>query len=143
MAACTPALEQHGNLPDPDRLAQIKPGAQSRDDVAKLLGTPSSVGVFDGETWYYIASRTESFAFYDPKVLDRQVVAIDFDQRGVVKGVRRYGLKDGRKVAIIDRVTPTGGRKLTFLEQILGNFGRFNKGANAPTGRRGRGGKRR
>ena len=44
---------------------------------------------------------------------------------GLVSDVAEYGLEDGRVVAIADRETPTRGRELTFLEQLLGNVGRL------------------
>ena len=34
------------------------------------------------------------------------------------------GLDDGQDVAMSDRETPTRGRELTILEQLLGNVGR-------------------
>src|SRR6185437_4416551 len=53
LAACSPTLDQRGNLPDPEKLAEIQPGVKTKDEVTKLLGTPSAVGTFDSKTWYY------------------------------------------------------------------------------------------
>jgi outer membrane protein assembly factor BamE (lipoprotein component of BamABCDE complex) len=58
LAACVPTVDQRGNLPEPDKLAGIRPGATTKDEVAKILGTPSSTAVFDNKTWYYISRRT-------------------------------------------------------------------------------------
>ncbi|MCC7167120.1 MAG: outer membrane protein assembly factor BamE, partial [Rhodospirillales bacterium] len=77
--ACSPTIDIRGNLPNPDQLVLVKPGDVSRDDVANMLGTPSSTAVFDDETWYYISMRTETKTFFKPKVLDRKVVAVRFD----------------------------------------------------------------
>ena len=38
---------------------------------------------------------------------------------------RTRDLYDGRRVAIVDRQTPTRGRELSLLEQLLGNIGRL------------------
>ncbi|NIR45904.1 MAG: outer membrane protein assembly factor BamE, partial [Gemmatimonadetes bacterium] len=62
LAACSPTRVTSGNLPDPDKVAQIEPGKQTRAQVAALLGTPSSVSTFDGQAWYYIGKRTERLA---------------------------------------------------------------------------------
>ena len=82
---------------------------------------------FGEETWYYIASRTERFAFYAPKVVDQQVVAIAFDDVGMVRSVRLYGLSDARGIDPLERTTPTGGRQLTILQQLVGNLGNFGR----------------
>ena len=125
LVACAPITNQRGNLPDPDLLSQIEPGAQSRDDIANLLGSPTNIASFGSETWYYISTQTETIAFYEPEVVDQRIVAIAFDDDGMVASVRTYGLDDARDIEPVARVTPTGGREMTFLEQLLGNIGRF------------------
>ena len=127
LAACAPTVDQRGNLPDPDQLALIHAGTTTRQQVAKILGTPSSTGVFDDKNWYYISKKTEQVAFLDPDVLDQQVYIVKFDDKGVVQGVDHKDLKDGREVEPAPGATPAPGRELTFLEQVLGNIGRFNK----------------
>ena len=127
IAACSPIVYQRGNLPNPAVVDAIEPGAQTRDEVVRMLGTPTSVATFGDEIWYYIAVRTETIAFLPADVLDQQVVAIAFDDVGRVKSVDQYDQADGQFVELSERVTPTGGRKLGFFEQILGNFGRFTE----------------
>ena len=127
VAACEPRIATRGHVPDPESLAKIKPGVVSRSEVANILGSPSSIAKFDGETWYYITTRTETVAFYEPTILEQEVVAIAFDQTGFVANVRRYGIDDLQDVDPIDRETPTAGKKLGFFEQLIGNIGRFAK----------------
>ncbi len=125
VSACAPIVATRGNLPDPDKLAEIVPGEASRDDVAILLGSPSSAATFGDEVWYYIASRVETVAFNEHEVVDQQVVAIRFDENGLVAAIETYGMDDARAVEIVDRVTPTSGKEVTILQQLIGNVGRF------------------
>jgi len=134
LGACSPTVDQRGNLPDPDKLASIRPGATTKDEVVKILGTPSSTGVFDDKNWYYISRRTEQLAFFDPDVVDQQVYVVNFDDRGVVRAVDHKNLKDGREIEPAPGATPAPGRELTFLEQIIGNVGRFNKSSPTSSG---------
>jgi outer membrane protein assembly factor BamE (lipoprotein component of BamABCDE complex) len=132
LAACGVAtVDQRGNLPEPGKLAQIHPGTTTREQVVKILGTPSSVGVFDDKNWYYISRRTKQVSFLDPDVLDQQVYIVNFDAAGVVRGVDHKDLKDGRDIEPAPGATPAPGRELTFLEQVLGNIGRFNKSSSS------------
>jgi len=58
-------------------------------------------------------------------VSQRTVTEITFaegDEK--VANVRTLGLEDGRQIAMERRETPTRGRQLTILEQLLGNVGR-------------------
>ena len=125
LLACAPRVATRGNSADAERLAQIEPGRHGRVEVAEILGSPSSTSVFDNEIWYYISQRTETFAFFEPKVSERRVVIVAFDRQGKVSEIRIVGLEKGRLIEPVDRVTPTEGKKLTFFEQILGNFGNF------------------
>ncbi len=125
--SCAPAVEQRGNLPNPDKLAEIHAGSTTKDEVAKILGTPSSVSVFNNDkSWYYISRRTSQTAFFEPDVLDQQVYIVNFDDQGVVKAVDHKALEDGKEITPVARATPAPGRELSFLEQLIGNLGKFN-----------------
>jgi outer membrane protein assembly factor BamE (lipoprotein component of BamABCDE complex) len=134
LAACAPTVDQRGNLPDPDKLAQIRPGTTTREQVTQILGTPSSTGVFNDKNWYYISRRTKQLAFLDPSVSDQQVYIVNFDDKGVVRGVDHKDLADGKDIEPAPGATPAPGRELTFVEQVLGNVGRFNKSTAGGSG---------
>src|ERR1700746_372769 len=127
IAGCSPSVEQRGNLPNPDKLSEIHAGSTTKDEVTKILGTPSSVSVFNNDkTWYYISRRTAQTAFFDPDVLDQRVYIVNFDDQGVVKAVDHKALEDGKEITPVARATPAPGRELSFLEQLIGNLGKFN-----------------
>lgn len=124
-AGCSARIDSRGNQPDPDRLGEIAPGEHNRDDVADILGSPSSVAMFGDETWYYISKRTETLAFLAPEVTERQVVVIRFDRQGIVNDIGYLGLDDEREIEFVERETPTAGNEISLIDQLLGNIGRF------------------
>ncbi|MBL6932818.1 MAG: outer membrane protein assembly factor BamE [Rhodospirillales bacterium] len=126
LVACTPKIDVRGNLPDPERLSDIVPGEVSRGEVQEILGTPSSVAVFDQETWFYVSQRTETLAFFEPEVKERSVVIVKFDNEGVVSKIESLTAENGKKIQPVDRKTPTAGNEFGFIEQLFGNIGRFN-----------------
>jgi outer membrane protein assembly factor BamE (lipoprotein component of BamABCDE complex) len=133
-AGCARNVEQRGNLPEQDKIAEIHPGGTTKDEVIKILGSPSSVSIFSEKSWYYISRRTGHLAFFDPNVIDQQVYIVSFDDQGVVKAVDHRGLEDGKEITPVARATPAPGRELSFLEQLVGNLGKFNKSAGSSTG---------
>jgi len=128
LAGCAKDIDARGNLPPPEALAQLAPGEQTRQDVRNLLGTPATTAVFDDETWYYISAHTTQYAFYPNHELDRTVYAVSFDDRGILKDIRKLGIEDGQNVNIASRETPTKGREFSLIEQLLGNLGRLSSG---------------
>jgi outer membrane protein assembly factor BamE (lipoprotein component of BamABCDE complex) len=130
LAGCSNPVDQHGNLPDADKLAQIKPGSTDKATVTQLLGSPSTVAAFDANTWYYISQKTRVLVLNPPEVLDQQVLAIDFDDKGVVRDVEHRAMADGAAISPNPNATPAPGREFTFLEQLIGNFGKFTGNGN-------------
>ena len=138
LSACAKDISARGNLPTPEALARLSPGEQTRQDVEGILGTPATTAVFDAENWYYISSHTTQYAFYPNHELDRTIYVVSFDPRGILSGVRKLNLEDGRAVSPEERSTPTKGRDISLIEQLLGNVGRMagapgqNQGPGAP-----------
>ena len=127
LSACESRLDTRGNLLDPELVVEITPGEQNRDEVAAILGSPSSITPFGSDTWYYISQRTETFAFLAPKVTERKILVVKFDKDGKVAKVNTVGLEAGQVINPIQRKTMTHGNKLTVIEQMVGNLGRFKK----------------
>lgn len=128
VTACSAIYRNHGHVPNAQDLAEIKVGVDTRDSVAETIGAPSSSGVLNDGGYYYVATRMRHFGPARPKVASRELVAISFDTRGVVRNIERFGLQDGQIVAFERRVTSSSIQDKTFLRQLLGNLGRFNPG---------------
>lgn len=126
LGGCSPRVDTRGNLPDPETVLEVQPGMHDRTQVASILGSPSTVATFEDDTWYYISRRTEQIAFFEPEVVDQQVLVVKFDQAGLVSDMQVYGVEHGQIITPVSRTTPTSGRELTVLQQIFGNLGRFN-----------------
>jgi len=108
----------------------LVPVGSSREQVLLSLGTPSTTATFDTEVFYYISQkRIRQAAFMKPKLVDQTVLAIYFDKDGVVAQRANYTLKDGKVFDMISRTTPTGGKDLTFLQQLLSGSGSGATGA--------------
>lgn len=136
-AGCSPIVHNHGYTPRAQELDSIQVGVDTRDTVLRKLGRPSTVGAIDSDSWYYISLRSEAYAFFEPEIVEQQVVTISFDETGSVTNVGRYGLEDGRVIDLVTRTTPTSGRELTILQQVFQNIGRFQnqgRGVNPSTG---------
>ncbi len=123
LSGCAAEVKNHGYAPDDALLAEITAGTDTRGSVRRKIGRPSTTGVFTDAGWYYVATTVEHYLYYQPKVTDRRVVAVQFDADDVVAAVNVYGLGDGRIIDLQTRTTPTHGRELTIVQQLLGNLG--------------------
>jgi outer membrane protein assembly factor BamE (lipoprotein component of BamABCDE complex) len=131
LAACSPTVSARGNLPTDDQLSQIKPGVTDKASITALLGSPSTIASFDDTTWYYISQKSEELAFFRPEARDPEVIAVVFDKDGIVKDVHKTTSNAPRNIAPVARTTPAPGKELSFIEQLIGNFGKFNTNSAA------------
>ncbi len=125
LGGCVPVMRSHGQVWEAYHEGAIQPGQDDRDSVRSKLGSPSAREVGGDSVWIYVSSLTESVLGSRPKVLERRVLALEFDSSGTLAGLDEYSLEDGKLVPINPRTTPTAGRQLNLIQQLLGNVGRF------------------
>ncbi len=131
LAACSVVespKQLRGNHVTDDQLKELVPGTSTRADATSLLGSPTAKATFDENTWIYIAETTRSRVGRTPGILQQDVAVLTFDNGGVLRGVKRLNQDDGRDVSVVSRATPSPGSEASFLQQLLGNVGKFNAG---------------
>lgn len=124
--ACAPVVGQNGFQAIDAKPMDIVAGTDTKATVLARLGSPSTTSTFEkDQVWYYISQITEKYTFRRPEVTQRSVTEITFTEGSdQVADVRTLTLADGQAVGMDGRETPTRGRRLTVLEQLLGNVGR-------------------
>ncbi len=127
MIGCQKQVETRGNAPDPKLVSSIKLGIHKRYHVERLLGSPSTIAAFDEELWYYIDSSVKTFSFFKPELLKRKVLIIKFDKKGIVENIRHLDTTNQKEIDFVKRKTPTKGKELTFIQQAIGNVGKYRK----------------
>lgn len=138
LTACENVPDIRGFAPAPGAVDKLEVNTQSREDVQRLIGSPSAVATFNPNTWYYISEKQNYWGPSKPWISEQNVIQITFNESGRVQNIKYYDLKDAENITMVSRVTPTSGKELTVLEQILGNVGKFSapkqSSPGAPTG---------
>lgn len=132
VAACGNGRAVRGYVFDRELADAILPGVDNRQSVQSTLGTPTISATFSDDTWYYVSTivRVRPVFWPDPK--NHRVMAVHFNDQGVVAQINNYDLSHMRDINMVDDKTPTKGRKLNLFQQIFGNVGRFS--GQAPVG---------
>lgn len=129
VAACSATYRGHGYAPNLEELENVQPGQDTKGSVRAKIGRPGGTGIISDDAWYYVASTVEHYAYRAPLVVERRVVAIRFDTDGIVSDVNQFGIEDGQVIDLVTRTTPTYGRELTVVQQLMGNLLNFNAGS--------------
>jgi len=124
-SACTPVQTNRGNMVEDFRMAEVTPGVSNQTNVLKSLGSPTTKAPFDENIWYYIGQEMAKKGIFDPEVTEEKIVVVAFNDEGIVEVIEEVDT-NRLEVPKSDRVTPTSGNEVSFLEQLLGNVGKFN-----------------
>ncbi|NVJ98094.1 MAG: outer membrane protein assembly factor BamE [Alphaproteobacteria bacterium] len=135
LAGCGNSRMVRGYIFDRELADAIQPGVDNRQSVEATLGTPTVRATFDDQTWYYISTTVRVRPVFWPDAKAHRVMAVAFNDGGVVQDVKNYDLNDMRDVDPVNDKTPTRGRHLNFFQQIFGGVGRF--GGSQPVGSQG------
>ncbi len=117
-----------GNKIDATLVQELVPGTSTRADAMALLGSPTARATFDDNTWLYISETTRTRVGRTPGVTDQAVTVLKFDQAGTLRDVKRLDGDPGLDVAVVSRTTPSPGSEASFMQQLLGNVGKFSAG---------------
>lgn len=115
-----------GNRVDAEQLKELVPGTSTRADVTALIGSPTARATFDDNTWLYISEVTQPRIARVQGVLSQEVVVLTFSDQGVLRDIKQVNQDDAVPITVVARTTPSPGTEASFMQQLLGNIGRFN-----------------
>ena len=108
--------------------------------MVSLLGSPTALATFNDNTWLYISEHTQPRIGGTHAVLSQKVVALQFNDKGVLEHIQTRDKANSMPVQVIARTTPSPGTEASFFRQLFGNIGRFNAGGLGSSGSGGGGG---
>ncbi len=128
-SACMPISRNHGFVTSKEAPGDIESGVDTKTTVLSKFGNPSLTGVFENNKWYYMSELREQLGYLRPQTKTRTITAVLFSDEGIVDDVSIYSIKDGRIISLVGRKTPTRGRELSIMQQLLGGVGRLPQGS--------------
>jgi outer membrane protein assembly factor BamE (lipoprotein component of BamABCDE complex) len=124
VAGCAPNISRHGQIFSDAEVQQIQEG-MTQDQVVLTLGSPNTTSAVSDNVYYYISSTTETpMGLMAPRVIDRRILAIYFDDAKTVTRVANYGLEDGKVIDFVTRETPSYGSEDGLIRELFRNIGR-------------------
>ena len=127
LSACVGVRDHRGFVLDEQLVQSVQPGVDNKASVTKTLGSPTFVGQFDSNDWYYLSQDTHQFAFRNPRVVDQKLLHVRFDPAGNVVKVATTGKELIASVNPVDDYTPTLGRQRSFFDELFGNIGTISQ----------------
>tara|TARA_Y100000590_G_scaffold3521_1_gene4676 strand:+ start:12066 stop:12521 length:456 start_codon:yes stop_codon:yes gene_type:complete len=121
----------HGLTALESKSEKIVIGNTNKNDVLNIIGRPSTVSLFDENSWFFIEREQMNqsvFKLGKTKLTKNNVLEIIFDDYGIVKLKKVYNLDNMNELKIVKNKTKkkyddtsTLGKVLKSLEQKINN----------------------
>lgn len=125
---CASIRDHRGYMIDQALVDSVQPGVDNRTSVERTLGRPTYVSQFGEPVWYYVSVDTKQVAFRTPRTIKESVLRVRFDGAGNVATVDKAGMERVARIHPDGHITPTLGKRRTFLEDLFGNIGAVGAG---------------
>ena len=126
MTSCSAVTTVSGYIPLKTKIEQLKIGSSTRYEVLNMLGEPLNYSNENFHSLVYIQQKLETVAFFKPKVSERTIVNLTFDNAGLLSNIDFSEGVHQKTFSMDKKIVVSEGRKLTFWQQMFGNIGNFS-----------------
>ncbi len=126
LTACFSKYVTHGYPEDELKIKKLQIGVTNKEEVTELLGDPSTVSTFDQNIWYYISTKMKSVSFFRPKIIQEQIMQLNFKNSKLDK-VKFTDSLTKKQIVFNKEKSLVAGDDSSLLKDFFHNFGRFNK----------------
>ncbi len=101
-------VKKHGSSSLELKIDKVEVNQTNKNDVIQLFGKPSSISLFDENSWFYIEREKVNqsiFKLGKSKIRKNQVLEIHYDNTGIVKYKRLYNLENMNDLKIVKEIT--------------------------------------
>lgn len=123
---CTIKTQDHGYDFDVNDFKKLKYSNTSKQEVRKIMGSPSAISSVDSNVWYYILLQTKNIAILKPKINKYKVLELKFNNNKLSDLVV-YTDNKLRKLDFNKWESPVHGNNESLIHDFFYNIGRFNK----------------
>ena len=120
-----PVVKTHGVAFLDNKEKNLMINQTNKNDVKRLLGHPSTVGVFDNSIWIYIErtrTRGKLLKFGQNIINKNNVLALEFDKYGILVKKDFYDKNKINKINFTEESTDTVDREQSFVYSFLSSI---------------------
>ena len=115
---------------------KLKVNQSNKNDIIKLLGSPSTKSTFDNDLWIYIERKTDNSSlakFGSEKIIINNVLLLEINSMGLLEKKEFLNLKNMQDLKFSEQTTNNQYKKNTFLYDFLSSL---RHKINDPLGKR-------
>jgi outer membrane protein assembly factor BamE (lipoprotein component of BamABCDE complex) len=108
----------------------------NKNDIKKILGTPSAISKFNNDVWIYIErkqTQSELKNLGKMKIYKNDVLVLEINEYGILKKKELYNKDDMKNLKIVKAETKADFKKNTFVYNFMSSM---RQKINDPLGKR-------
>ena len=108
----------------------------NKNDILKLLGSPSTKSTFDNDLWIYIERKTDNssiVSFGNEKIIVNNVLLLEINNMGLLESKEFLDLTNMQDLKFAKQTTENQYKKNTFVYDFLSSM---RQKINDPMGKR-------
>ena len=138
ISACTlkKAENHHGVHFLDKKQEKLTVNQSNKNDILKLLGSPSTKSTFENDLWIYIERKTDNTSllkFGNKRILVNNVLLLEINNMGLLASKEFLDLKNMQDLKFAKQTTENQYRKNTFVYDFLTSL---RQKINDPLGKR-------
>ena len=131
-----PVVKHHGVPFLEKKQSSLLINKTNKNDIRKILGSPSTKSKFDNDVWIYIERKQTQSKLTNlgrMKIYKNDVLVLEIDKYGILKKKKFYNKEDMKKIKIEENTTAAKNKKSTFVYSFMSSM---RQKINDPLGQR-------
>ena len=120
-----PVVKHHGVPYLEKKQAKLIVNKSNKNDIKKILGSPSTTSKFDNDVWIYIERKQTQSKLKNlgrMKIFQNNVLVLDIDNYGILKKKEFYNKEDMEDIKIVDATTEAGFKRNSFVYDFMSSM---------------------
>ena len=120
-----PVVKHHGVPYLEKKQAKLIVNESNKNDIQKILGSPSTTSKFDNDVWIYIERKQTQSKLKNlgrMKIFQNNVLVLEIDNYGILKKKEFYNKEDMEDIKIVEATTEAGFRRNSFIYDFMSSM---------------------
>ena len=131
-----PVVKHHGVPFLEKKQSSLLINKTNKNDIRKILGSPSTKSKFDNDVWIYIERKQTQSKLTNlgrMKIYKNDVLVLEIDSYGILKKKEFYNIDDMKNLKMVESTTESGFRRNSFVYNFMSSM---RQKINDPLGQR-------
>ena len=120
-----PVVKHHGVPSLEKKQKSLIINKTNKNDIVKILGSPSTTSKFDNDVWIYIERKQTQSRLKNlgrMKIFKNDVLVLEIDDYGILNKKEFYNKDDMKNIKISEATTQSGFKKSSFIYEFLSSM---------------------